>query len=154
MTRTAAGIRTEILAQHQALRGQLRDLRLEAERTFRGESGGRADLAGMLKQLLRALTAHMAFEDEHLPPLLEGRNPFGYRYATLLREEHTRQQDELTAIARWAEAPDDATSVALAVAAFAGDVMHDMDDEELQFLTPHLLTSDEADGGRERQVGR
>jgi iron-sulfur cluster repair protein YtfE (RIC family) len=154
MTKTAAAIRTEILAQHQALRVQLGNLRREAERAFRAGPGEPADLRGMLRQADHALTAHMAFEDEHLPPLLAGRNPFGDRYATLLHDEHARQRDELGAITRWAEDPDDPTSLALAIAAFAGDLLNDMDDEELQFLTPHLLAGDQADEIDERAVGR
>jgi iron-sulfur cluster repair protein YtfE (RIC family) len=151
MTNGAAAIRTEVLAQHRRLRGQLRDLRLEAERTVRAGAGQRPDLRAMLQRLLDALTAHLAYEDEHLLPLLGARNPFGYPYAALLHDEHQRQRQELLTIARQAADPDDLVSLALAIAAFAADVMLDMDDEELQFLTPHRL----ADGSeRARHVGR
>jgi hypothetical protein len=151
MTTTVALTRKEILAQHQAIRAQLSALRREAERTVRGQPGEAADLPGMLDRLVHALREHIAFENEHLSPLLHGCNPFGRRYATLLLEEHARQHHELVAIARQAADPDDHVSLALAIAGFAGDMLHDMEDEELQFLTPHLLTDGEH---AERGAGR
>jgi hypothetical protein len=127
-----------------ALRSQLRQLRAEARQVVRQEPGEVADLPGMLDRLLRSLDEHISFEERHLMPLLHGRNPFGHRYARLLLEDHARQREELAVMARQADDPDDVISLALAIQAFASDVLQDMDDEELQFLTPHLLS--DADG--------
>jgi iron-sulfur cluster repair protein YtfE (RIC family) len=154
MTSKGTRIREEILAQHRALRTQLTDLRREAGRAVRGHPGEAGDLPGMLAALVRSLGQHMAFENEHLMPLLRGRNPAGQWYATLLAEEHASQHEELQAMARQAADPDDLTSLALAIAAFAGDVLRDMDDEELQFLTPPRLADDGVDQQTERRVGR
>jgi hypothetical protein len=158
MTSRAALVRDEILAQHDGLRTRLEDIRRAAEVVVRARSGQAPDLPAMLEQLVGALTAHMAFENEHLTPLLQGRNPCGHRYAALLVEEHVRQREELLAIVRQATDPDDLISLALAVAAFAADVVEDMDEEELQFLTPHLLAEGEDDDQHgpppQRHVGR
>jgi iron-sulfur cluster repair protein YtfE (RIC family) len=151
MTTTSSSVRGEILAQHHRLRAQLATLRSEAERAMHAGPGEVPDLPATVGALLRSLEEHMAFEDRHLRPLLEGRNPFGHRYATLLFEDHERQREELAAIAAEAKDPDDVTSLALAVQAFAEDTIMDMDDEEFQFLTPHLLTgNDGADDSSRR----
>jgi hypothetical protein len=154
MTNEAAETRREILAQHQGLRTQLIAIRHAARDATHARPGEAPDLPRMLDQVLAVLTAHMAFENEHLAPLLHGRNPSGRRYAALLVEEHVRQREELLAIARQAADPDDIVALGLAVAAFASDVLQDMDDEELQFLTPHSLADEGDEQAPERQAGR
>jgi hypothetical protein len=139
-------VRGEILAQHHRLRAQLETLRSEAKRAIHAEPGKVPDLPGMLAELLRSLEEHIAFEERQLTPLLRGRNPFGHRYAVLLLEDHVRQREELLAMAAESSDPDDIIALAMAVQAFVADVVQDMEDEELQFLTPHLLTDrDEGD---------
>src|SRR3954467_2358507 len=138
MNTTVAAVRTEILAQHHALRTSLDRIRQHAE-------GGRENVVTLqelrreLAELLHALEEHVTFEDQHLLPLLRGRNAFGYRYARLLAEDPPRQRAQLATLARDAADPDDAVALALAIGAFAADSLQDMEDEELQFLTPHRL---------------
>ncbi len=147
MSATSSSVRSEILTQHQRLRARLETLRSEARRALHAPPGDRPDLPAMLGSLLQSLQEHIAFEERHLTPLLDAWTPFGDRYATLLLEDHARQRQELAAMAAEASAPDDVTALALSIQAFAADVIQDMDDEEFQFLTPHLLTHpDGADG--------
>jgi hypothetical protein len=152
MTTNASSVRTEILAQHGRLRAQLSQLRAEARQVVHQEPGEIADLPGMLGRLLRSLDEHIAFEESQLTPLLQGRNPFGHRYAQLLLEDHARQREDLAIIARQADDPDDVISLAMVIQAFTSDVLRDMDDEELPFLTPQVLSDVNAspDGGPPR----
>jgi hypothetical protein len=138
MNTTVAAVRTEVQAQHRALRASLERVRQHAEGLL-DDVTTLEELRHELTELLQSLVEHVTFEDQHLLPLLRGRNPFGYRYARLLAEEHTRQRAQLATLARDAADPDDALALGLAIRAFAADTLQDMEDEELQFLTPHLL---------------
>jgi hypothetical protein len=136
---TIPTLREELLDQHQGLRHQLQELRQVARAVVSGDPQAGDHLVVGLKTFLRTLEAHMAYEELHLEPALHGSSPGGVRYVSLLHEDHVCQRAELDRLERQCDDPDDQVSLALAVQEFVADVLLDIEEEELQFVTEALL---------------
>jgi iron-sulfur cluster repair protein YtfE (RIC family) len=139
MSAVTESLRQELLGQHQTLRAELQELRQIARAVVAGQGGAADSLLSKLGALLRALEDHMTFEEGQLAPVLHGSNAAGARYVQSLEADHLGQRQELARLAREADDPDDLVSLALDVQAFVSDILLDIEEEELQFITPALL---------------
>jgi hypothetical protein len=132
-------LRAELLAQHQSLVVRLQELRRIARAVLAGESGVHQDLLTKLAAILSALEAHMAFEENHLAGVLHNGTPGGVRYVTVLHEDHAAQRETLARLGGQADECDDVLALARDVEAFVADVLLDIEEEDLKFITPELL---------------
>ncbi|MEZ4399552.1 MAG: hemerythrin domain-containing protein [Kofleriaceae bacterium] len=127
-----AAARTELLAQHHALRHHLRAVRAAAL-----AAAGEDHLISALAELSVALTEHNAAEEALLAPLLPDTDAFGEVRLARMRTEHAQEHG---AIIAFLERPLD--QVVAGLDDFVEQILAHMDAEERTFLHPNVLRDD------------
>jgi hypothetical protein len=124
-------VRDQVLEQHAALREMLRSA-IEHVARWRLATRDRdvTRLRAFGRELCDRFREHLAFEDEHLRPVLAVLDTWGPERVRELHREHTRQREALDAFAASFETDADAEQTALALTALAEDIERDMAAEE------------------------
>jgi hypothetical protein len=91
-------VRDQIFDQHVALRRLLVSALDDTTLALRGQPAALARLAESTRELDRRFRAHLAFEEEHLVPILAVVDLWGPERVRALVEEHARQRSELDAL--------------------------------------------------------
>jgi hypothetical protein len=139
---SASDVRSEILAQHGALRTFLTDAAQTARSAAGGDVAAGRTLFSICARLRSRLERHMAFEEGALVPALRASDPWGVERARRLLEEHVRQRQELSALVQVSQTEAEARTVAFTLQTLISDVLIDMDHEERELLTPQVLHDD------------
>ena len=99
-------VRARVLREHDGLRTLLGSLVSLCNQAQRGEHDMRSRLRELAVELYRCFSAHLAFEDERLLPLVKSAGSWGRERARELAREHAEQRlllDYLDAAARGPE---------------------------------------------------
>ena len=144
MTPTEA--RDLILRDHVQIRILLTEMNTACRTAF--DSGGDGELRAQVRELVRVLWDHLAFEDRLLWRQLTDSDAWGPVRAEAMAAEHGRQRAEL---AELVEAAHVASGEALAgrVARFIAELRTDMDAEERNLaacLRDDVVAIDQSDG--------
>ena len=122
-----AVVRDQVREQHTALRTVLNDA-LAAAAESKAADVNR--LSATARELCERFSAHLAFEDDALPPVLAVLDSWGPERLRSMRDEHTRQRrvlDELRLKSEIAPSPRELTA---ALTRLATALLRDMDEEE------------------------
>ena len=136
-------VRSEILRQHQELRGLLPRVETLAEQFERSE-GEAPDLARELREaglaLYEKFGEHLDSEQELLEPALQRAGERGQRLLRRLEHEH-REQRELLGylLSRLRERPEPTILLSRQLHNFANYLRLEMEHEEKTLLVPELL---------------
>ena len=141
MAYSATQIRTELLAQHSAIRSLMAQTRLAVERLRRGEAAS-GDLRECLARLASAVHRHNDREVEMLRDLLPTVDAWGPERAAMMVEEHEREHGELFECVVEAGATTD-KALAAKLSAFLLDRLNEhMAREEKILLAEDVLRDD------------
>jgi hypothetical protein len=136
-------VRAEVLAQHVTIRRRLRTVHRAALRVL--DSGtGMTTLRDEVLRLAAELSAHLAFEERTLAPLLGTLDAWGELRRERLLDEHARQRAELEAMTASCEqgTPSTLRRFALQVRRLVENLVDDMEAEEATLLHVDLLRDD------------
>ena len=131
-------VRTRVQRDHAALRTTLDQLELLAREVLDGAPGLRERLRDLGETLLESLERHMAWEDEHLAPVLREADAWGKEREELLRRDHVEQRQVLRYVLekiRDAERP--VALVARNLLDFSMMLRNEMTQEEQTLLDPN-----------------
>ncbi|MBX3251161.1 MAG: hemerythrin domain-containing protein [Myxococcales bacterium] len=137
-------VRSEILAQHAALRERLDALEVISAQ-LREDKTSAQEAFEAAEALYRDLVKHVRAEERLLVPALREADGFGPARVEELQREHAEQatilSDLMNDLGALAEA-DDATHVAERVNELIVRIREDMEEEERHHLSRHLLKDD------------
>ena len=126
-----ASVRDQVRKQHAALRVVLEDaLATTAGSTDRDVKR----FSAMARDLCERFCAHLAFEDEALPPVLAVLDSWGPERVMSMHEEHTRQRRVLDELRLMSEVGPSAQELTAALNKLAAVLLRDMDEEEESLL--------------------
>jgi hypothetical protein len=137
----AGAARRGILQQHQWIRVVLDRGGAAANARLEGEGSGESVRAA-IAELQSAMTAHLAFEESVLLPLLRDDLPLGPERADRLLDEHVRQRHMLDALLAEARAQPDLPMLATKLAFLTQWLYADMLEEERSLLNPDVVRDD------------
>jgi hemerythrin-like domain-containing protein len=128
-------VRARILREHDHLRSLLGAVVQLCGRTESGQHAARPTLCELGAELYRRFSAHLAFEDEYLLPLVHGAGGWGRERARRLVREHAEQRMLVEYLApRLADASCPRALLEADLASFAELLRDDMVDEESNLL--------------------
>lgn len=136
-------VRERVLRDHAALRTTLDQLEPLAREVLDGAPGLRERLRDLGEKLLDALEDHMAWEDEHLAPVLRQADTWGQEREELLRRDHAEQRQVLRYVLekiRDAERP--IALIARNLLDFSAMLRSEMTHEEETLLDPSGVPDD------------
>jgi hypothetical protein len=137
----AGAARHGILQQHQWIRVVLERGGAAANARLEGEASGESVTAA-IAELQSAMTAHLAFEESVLLPLLRDDLPLGPERANRLLDEHVRQRRMLDALLAEARAQPELATLAAKLAFLTDWLYADMIEEERSLLNPDVVRDD------------
>lgn len=138
-------IRTELLAQHAALREIIRVTRRVAEAAQRGEAA-REEVEQEVIRFGQALGRHNLREEELLRGIIPGADAWGWARGELMTAAHVREHEETYAALRGVAATLDEFAGA-GVQLLLDRVLEHMAMEETAFLNENVLRDDVVDTG-------
>jgi hypothetical protein len=144
---SSRGLRDAILAHHDALRGVLLDAVTRADpRAMSGTDLG--SLRADARRLYRTVEAHLAFEEQALPPALRDVIGWGPVLQQRIEEDHRRQREALDTALSALEPETSWFELANDMRAFAAALLRDLEREDEALLNAQLdaLATDSAGG--------
>jgi hemerythrin len=135
-------IRAELLREHSALRGVLREATAAAER-WRAGDAARDELHGALGRLAEQVSAHNTHEEELLRDIIPTIDAWGKVRAETMLEEHSSEHAELHATLIEAGSTADVTVAVRAVFKLAERMDEHMSREEKSFLGDDVLRDED-----------
>ena len=138
----ASEVRSIILAEHEVIRGMLREIDTIAKGAI--TSGGDASmLRGRGRALHQKLVAHLDLEDRVLVPALRDSDGWGEERARQLSEEHQEQRELLEYILKQLGSQSRTTRVlGRTLRNFVDVMLDDMNHEESAILRGDVLRDD------------
>jgi len=134
-----AAVRERVLDQHQALRELLREALDLTTQGLLPDGPGRDELSLVVHDLPSRFRAHLAFEEQHLVPVLGNLDAWGPERVQELLSEHARQRAELETLAEGVQGGWDGGRLALTLRSLVTDLMLDMVEEEQGVLSASAL---------------
>lgn len=137
-----SAVKQRIVAEHQAMRGELEGLERLAERLERGDQTAVPEAAAAGRAMFRNLVDHIDLEDAILAPALREADAWGDVRADTLLKHHAEQRAALDDLAT--NTPDDMDPAPLAfvIRSFIDEVRKDMHHEEQALLDRDVLRED------------
>ena len=136
-----SAVRRRILEEHRLLRRLLDEVEELAERALAEDRVAQDHLARQARELYRTLLRHLELEDLILAPALAETGAYGPERVERLRQEHTRQREELRE-ALGSVSRETATKLAESLQTLVPAVRNDMTFEEEELLSASLLKDD------------
>ncbi len=141
MTLENRKIRQIILAEHDALRTNLRSIEALLDDVSKGNTAARDSAHQHFGKFLQMFLHHIAHEEEILRPVLEVIDAWGPARIATMDEEHATQRGVVNRLATL-KASEDAAGWVAEVRAFIDELLVDMAGEEKTCLSPNVLRDD------------
>ena len=137
----ASTARRLVLEQHLALRRLLNARIAEARTSIADNPARRESLRTLIEMMRQLFVQHLADEEALIVPILEDDLPLGPLRAESLRDEHSRQLQELDTLCAWPATSDDGDLVER-FDSLATALLDDITHEERDLLTPDIVRDD------------
>ena len=131
-------IRAELLEQHAALRGLIKDVRCAIE-----ERSAREELRGCVERLATALRGHNKYEEGVLRELIKNVDAWGPARVEIMDESHVYEHTEVLAALLGTSGASDVAAAGKGVAAVLGRIESHMAREEEVLLGEDVLRDDD-----------
>ncbi|HEY5658670.1 MAG TPA: hemerythrin domain-containing protein [Myxococcota bacterium] len=138
-----AEVREQVLRNHAALRAAVYEVEALARSVLEGSRGLFRELSDLGESLLESLESHIAWEDDHLIPVLRGGPRWGEEREALLRQDHREQRQVLRyLLERLRDRERPAHLLAHNLLDFSAMLRDDMRDEEQVMLEAEVPQRD------------